>query len=363
MSRDPVKAGVFVIAEAGVNHNGSLDQARQLVDVAADAGADAVKFQTFRVESLTTRRAAKADYQMRSANSDGSQFEMLRALELDDDMHRALVEHCGQRGIEFMSTPFDLESLAYLVDDIGVTRLKIPSGEITNAPLLMAAARSGKPIILSTGMATLAEIQSALAVLAFGYTGNETQPATKALADAFRSPVGQAALAGNVALLHCTTEYPTPFRDVNLRAMDQMADRFGLVVGYSDHTLGLSVPIAAVARGAQILEKHFTLDRTMDGPDHAASLEPDELSAMIRSIREIEVALGNSEKAPVASELANIKAVRKSLVALSDIKAGEVFGVDNLAIKRPGDGRSPMTYWDVLGTPSSRDYAKDEAID
>ena len=362
-SRHEFGEGVFVIAEAGVNHNGSLDTALQLIDVAVEAGADAVKFQTFKAANVVTRHAEKADYQTRAVASDVSQFEMLENLELDDAMHRTLVEHCRKREIEFMSTAFDLEGLVYLVDDIGVARLKIPSGEITNGPLLMTAARSGKPIILSTGMATMAEIQSALGVLAFGYISIETQPTTETIGDAFTSPAGQAALVENVALLHCTTEYPTPLEDVNLRAMDQIVRHFGLVVGYSDHTLGISVPVAAAACGAKIIEKHFTLDRESVGPDHAASLEPGELIAMIDAIREVEVALGNPEKAPVPSELANIRSVRRSLVASCDIKADDLFSIENLAIKRPGAGRSPMTYWDLLGTPSSRDYVEDEAID
>jgi len=353
----------FVIAEAGVNHNGSLDLALQLVDVAADAGADAVKFQTFKAENGVTKSATKAEYQKQTTGSETSQYEMLKKLELDDAMHQALARHCVERDIEFMSTAFDPDGLSYLIDVIGVSRLKISSGEITNAALLFHAGRSGKPVILSTGMSTLDEVESALGVLAFGYMGGDMPPDAAGFEAAFASSAGMAALVENVSLLHCTTEYPTPFEDVNLRAMATLKNRFGLVAGYSDHSSGITVPVAAVALGARICEKHFTISRTLPGPDHAASLEPAELGRMIQSIREVEAALGSSDKVPTPSEYKNISVVRKSLVAATDIAAGELFNSINLGIKRPGEGRSPMSYWDVLGQPSGRAYSKDEYID
>jgi N-acetylneuraminate synthase len=350
----------FVIAEAGVNHNGSHALALQLVDAAADAGADAVKFQTFKADQLVSRQAPKADYQKRNTAEAESQLDMLRRLELAPEFHRELLERCRQRGIAFLSTPFELDSLAFLVNDLGLSLLKLPSGELTNAPFLLAAARTGTSIILSTGMADMVEVEQALGVLAAGYLG--MTPSRHAFAAAWASPEGRAAVAARVTLLHCTTEYPAPFASVNLRAMDSLAQRFGLPAGLSDHTTGISIAIAAAARGARVIEKHFTLDRALPGPDHAASLEPDELAVMVRSIREVETALGDGDKQPQACELANRAVARKSLVAARPIRAGEIFNADNVAIKRPGTGRSPMDYFDLLGQPASRDYAADEVL-
>jgi N-acetylneuraminate synthase len=352
-----------IIAEAGVNHNGSLDRALEMVDVAAEAGADTIKFQTFRSERLVTRAAPKARYQRQTTDGGDSQFEMLRRLELDDAMHRALLARCRDRGIKFLSTPFDPRSLRYLAEDLGLPVLKISSGDLTNPLVLLEAGRSGRQVILSTGMATLAEIEAALAVLAFGYAAGTEPPSTTAFEAAWGKPEGRAAVAQNVVVLHCTTEYPAPFEEVNLRAMATIAAAFGLRVGYSDHTTGLAVPIAAAALGAAVIEKHFTLDRGLPGPDHAASLEPDELKRMVRSIREVEQALGRAEKAPSASETDNIPVARKSLTATAEIAAGAPFTAENLTVKRPGNGVSPMRYWDMLGRVSDRAYRADETIE
>jgi N-acetylneuraminate synthase len=363
MSSIDFSSGVFVIAEAGVNHNGDLNRALDLIDVAAEAGADAVKFQTFRAERLISREAPKADYQIRMTGVEESQFEMIRKLELDLDMHRTLIARAAEKQIHFLSTPFDEESARWLVAELDLPLLKIPSGELNNPLLLLAAAGTNVPVILSTGMATLDEIADALDVLAFGYAFPNSTPSEKNFREAGNSTGGQAALTQNVALLHCTTEYPTPFDDVNLRAMDSIRDRFGLVTGYSDHTVGITVPVAAAARGAKIIEKHFTTDRALPGPDHAASLEPSELVAMVRAIRETETSLGSEIKAPADSEQKNIAIARKSLVASCAISKGETFSAENLTVKRPGSGVPPVKYWDYLGRAASRDYSPDELIE
>ncbi len=353
---------VYVIAEAGVNHNGSIEQAKRLIDVAADAGADAVKFQTFKADKLVSRSARKADYQVANTGTSESQHEMIKKLELDDAAHEVLIRHCKTRGIEFLSTPFDLESLDLLAHTLDLSRIKLPSGDITNAPLLLAAARTGKPAILSTGMSTLGEIEMALAVLAFGYTEPVGTPSVAAFQDAYACAAGRKALQDKVTLLHCTTEYPAPFAEVNLRSMATLAQAFGLAVGYSDHTPGIAIPVAAVALGAVLIEKHFTLDRNLPGPDHKASLEPDELKQMMRSIREVETALGTPIKQPAPSELRNRPIARKSLVAGRDIRRGEIFTAENLAVKRPGDGVNPTYYWDWLGKTADRDYLQDDKV-
>lgn len=355
---------VFIIAEAGVNHNGSLDMAKKLIDAAASAGADAVKFQTFKASDIVSRRAPKAAYQERTTGQEESQFEMIRKLELSADDHHALLEHAAGSGIEFLSTPFDLLSLGLLVGELGLRTIKIPSGEITNAPLLLGVAQSGCRVILSTGMSTLGEIEAALAVLAFGFTApRNCVPEPESFVTAFASDAGQQALRERVILLQCTTEYPAAVDEVNLRAMDTLAAAFSVPVGYSDHTSGIHIAVAAVARGAAMVEKHFTLDRTLPGPDHPASLEPPELAAMVAQIRDVELALGDGVKRPSSVELANRRVVRKSLVAARAIACGEALSVANLACKRPGDGVSPMAYWQRLGDRATRDYAADEAID
>lgn len=353
---------VYIIAEAGVNHNGSLDLARKLIDVAADAGADAVKFQTFRASALVTAAAEKAEYQKAASGSSESQLEMLKQLELDEAAHRELLVCCEGKGIQLLSTPFDFTSVDLLATTLDLPLLKISSGELTNAPLLLKVARTGKPIILSTGMATLGDVETALGVLAFGYGDPGSCPDERAFRAAYTSPDGQNALRDKVTLLHCTTEYPAPFADVNLRAMVTLASVFGLPCGFSDHTLGIAVPVAATALGAKVIEKHFTVDRGLPGPDHAASLEPGELKAMITAIRQVELALGSFRKCPAPSEISNAAVARKSLVAARDIKAGELFTEDNLTVKRPGSGISPLRYWDFLGKKSWADFAADEVI-
>lgn len=352
----------YIIAEAGVNHNGSLEIAMQLVDVAADAGADAVKFQTFKAGKLVSQCARKANYQIENTGEAESQLEMVRKLELGEVEHRQLVDKCKSRHIDFLSTPFDEESLRFLVEEIGLSRIKVPSGEITNAPFLLEIARTGKQVILSTGMSTLGEVEQALAVLAYGFLTPSGNPAEIDLMKAYQSQAGRRILTERVTVLHCTTEYPTDLADVNLQAMESLSAAFQLPVGYSDHTEGIVVPLAAAARGAVILEKHFTLDRTMPGPDHRASLEPDELLQMVQSVRAVEKALGSSTKAPTAGEIDNRMVARRSIVATCDIACGEAFTVANLCLKRPGNGISPFRYWDLLGKRAQRDYSADEVL-
>lgn len=360
---NPLKSTV-VIAEAGVNHNGSLQRALELIDAAAVAGADIVKFQSFRAERLATHSAPKANYQKHHTGDSESQLDMLRALELDTAAHEALIRRCAEKGIEFLSTPFDHESLDLLAGTLNLPRLKLGSGDLTNAPLLLAIAQSAKPLILSTGMATLSEIEGALGVLAFGYAvDSNANPSISAFRSAYESDAGQKALRNNVALLHCTTEYPTPVGDVNLRAMDTLRQAFGLEVGYSDHTHGAAISLAAVARGATIIEKHLTLDRNLPGPDHRSSLEPDELAVLVADIRRVEIALGDGVKRPAESERPNRIVARKSLVAACSIQAGEQFSANNIDIKRPGGGVAPMLYWEFLGRRSHRSYAAEEVIE
>jgi len=329
---------VLIIAEAGVNHNGDIELAKRLIDVAADAGADLVKFQTFSAERLATQSAPKADYQNQTTDQAESQFAMLNQLELSSEMHRVLITHCQQRNIGFFSTGFDIQSLDYLAS-LGADRFKIPSGEITNLPYLRHVGGFGKPVILSTGMANLGEIETALDVLETAGT-----PRTQ------------------ITVLHCNTEYPTPMKDVNLRAMCSIRDAFGVAVGYSDHTAGTEVPIAAVALGATVIEKHLTLDRNLPGPDHKASLEPNEFAAMVRSIRNIEQAAGDGIKRPSPSETKNKAIARKSLVAAKPIRAGDQFTAENVIAKRPGTGISPMRWDEVIGQVAARDFVADELI-
>jgi len=354
----------FVIAEAGVNHNGSVEMARDLIEVAAEAGANAVKFQTFKTEEQITENAPKADYQQETTDPEESQADMLRALELSPEQHHTIAEHCAVHDIQFLSTPFDAQSARFLVDEFDVPRIKTGSGELTNGPLLLDIARLGRPVILSTGMGTLGEVEQALAVLTYGYTHDgERLPTVTDLQRAFASEEGQRALEAHVTILHCITEYPAPVEMANLRAMDTLAQAFDLPVGLSDHTEGIAVPIAAVARGATLVEKHFTLDRSLPGPDHEASLEPDELRDMVQGIRDVESALGDSVKAPSGPEWKNRPVARKSLVATQPIEKGETFREENLGVKRPGDGLSPMKYWNLVGKTSSSNYKKGQKID
>lgn len=328
---------IFIIAEAGVNHNGNMETAKRLVDAAALAGADAVKFQTFRAENLVCRNARKADYQMETTDQGESQFDMLKKLELTPGMHEQLINYCRQKEIMFLSTPFDVDSLHYLVER-GIDRIKIPSGEITNYPFLREAGKTGKKVILSSGMSTFDEVRDAVKIL----EDNGSK---------------------EVIVLHCNTEYPTPYSDVNLKAILTLKDKLGIPVGYSDHTRGIEASIAAAALGASVIEKHFTLDKNMEGPDHKASLEPDELSAMVRAIRNIEAALGDGEKKPSKSEKKNIAIVRKSIVAKCSIKAGDVFTEENLTTKRPGTGISPMHWNEMIGRKAKRNFDRDELIE
>jgi N,N'-diacetyllegionaminate synthase len=329
----------FIIAEAGVNHNGSLEMALRLIDVACVAGADAVKFQTFKADNIIAVNAPKADYQKDATGSDESQLEMVKKLELDETAHTRLCQYCQHKGIQFLSTAFDVESID-LLNRLGLEIFKIPSGEITNLPYLRKLGALKKRLILSTGMADLSEIKDALDVL----TGSGTP-------------------LGNITVLHCNTDYPTPFEDVNLRAMQTIRNAFpGITIGYSDHTNGIEVPIAAVAMGASIIEKHFTLDRNLPGPDHRASLEPPELSAMISGIRNIEKALGTGIKKPSPSELKNKPVARKSIVAAFPIKKGEAFTEMNITVKRPGTGMNPMRWDEIIGRKAGRDYKTDEMI-
>jgi N,N'-diacetyllegionaminate synthase len=329
----------LIIAEAGVNHNGDLELAKQIVKAAANAGADLVKFQTFTAERLAIDSAPKADYQNQTTDQKQSQFAMLRQLELTAEMHEQLIVYCSKQGIGFFSTGFDLQSVDYLAS-LGADRFKIPSGEITNLPYLRHVGAFGKPLILSTGMATLGEIEAALDACEIAGTPRS-----------------------RITVLHCNTEYPTPMQDVNLRAMCSIRDAFGVAVGYSDHTLGIEVPIAAVALGATVIEKHLTLDRNWPGPDHKASLEPDEFAVMVRAIRNIEQAMGDGIKRPSPSEAKNKPIARKSLVAARSIKAGERFTPENLTAKRPGTGVSPMRWDTAMGRTATRDYGADEMIE
>lgn len=330
---------IFIIAEAGVNHNGSVEAARELIDAALEAGADAVKFQTFKAGNIASKFVPKAPYQKGIISQSESQLEMLERMELSPEVHKELISYCREKGIIFLSSPFDLESVD-LLEKLGLEIFKIPSGEVTNLPYLRKVGRLGKKIILSTGMSTLQEVKDALDLLVDEGTEKES-----------------------ITVLHCNTEYPTPMRDVNLRAMLTIAEAFDVQVGYSDHTLGVEVPVAAVVLGASIIEKHFTLDRSMEGPDHQASSEPHEFKAMVRAIRNIEEALGSGEKKPSASEKKNIDVVRKSIVAAVAIKEGEVFTEENLTVKRAmKKGLSPMLWDEVVGGRAKKDYQPDELI-
>jgi len=329
---------VFIIAEAGVNHNGSIDMAKKLIDVAAEAGADAVKFQTFKTDKTVSRKAQKADYQKNTTDAGETQYDMVKKLELDVSTHKELMSYCLEKNIMFLSTPFDHDSID-LLDELGLKIFKIPSGEITNLPYLRHIGKLNKEIIMSTGMADIGEIEDALDILVNAGTDKN-----------------------NITVLHCNTEYPTPMTDVNLRAMQTIANTFKIRTGYSDHTLGIEVPVAAVALGAKVIEKHFTLDKTLPGPDHQASLEPQELKLMIESIRNIEKALGDGIKKPSKSETPNKTIVRKSIVAKKAIKKGEILSEDNLSIKRPGNGISPMRWDEIIGTIAQKDYEEDELL-
>ena len=329
---------VFIIAEAGINHNGSIVLAKKLIDVASEAEADAVKFQTFKAKNLTTKNSDKANYQKKSTEQSDSQFNMLKKLELSKEMHIELINYCKKKKIKFLSSPFDHDSIN-LLNELGLDIFKIPSGEITNLPYLRKIGKLNKKIFLSTGMSNMDEIRNASDIL-----------------------INSGTKKNNITILHANTEYPTPIEDVNLKAMVTIGNNLDLKFGYSDHTLGIEIDIAAVAMGASCIEKHFTLDCNMEGPDHKASLEPDQLKKMVKSIRNIELAMGSGIKQPSESEKQNIKVVRKSIVSKTIIKKGEIFNEKNITIKRPGSGISPMRWDDVLGTTATKDYNEDELI-
>lgn len=330
-------AKVFIIAEAGVNHNGDLNLAKKLIDIASEAGVDAIKFQSFKADKIVSRYAGKASYQKKTTDNIETQYDMIQRLELNEEQHIQLYTYCKNKEITFLSSPFDIDSIEFL-NQLGLDLFKIPSGEITNMPYLKAIGKLRKKVILSTGMSTLGEIEAALQIL--------KQNGAK-----------------EIALLHCNTEYPTPMEDVNLRAMHTMKEAFQLEIGYSDHTLGIEVPIAAVAMGAKIIEKHITLDKHLEGPDHQASLEPHELKDMVKAIRHIEKALGTGIKKPSPSELKNLSIARKSIVAKTAIKKGEAFTQHNITTKRPGSGLSPMQWDDVVGRRARRDFLEEELIE
>lgn len=354
---------VFVIAEAGVNHNGDIATALEMIDVAAVAGADAVKFQTFRAESIATSTVGRAEYQSRNLGIDGSQATMLRALELPDDAYASLTARAREAGVEFMSTAFDQVSLDFLVDMVGIRRIKIPSGELTNIPFLVMCAQRRLPMLVSTGMANMNEVRLALDGIAFGLL-HESQP--RSLDDirgCSAGPAGQHVLAESVVLLHCTSDYPTAPKDANLRAMLSLRSEFSVEVGYSDHTLGIEMSVAATALGASAVEKHFTLSRNMTGPDHAASLEPGELTELVRAIRTVSMGLGSGRKEPTVGECRVAPLVRKVLVASRPIAVGQVIGPDDVATKRAGEGLAPHRYWDLLGTRARRNYDTDDVLE
>jgi N,N'-diacetyllegionaminate synthase len=327
----------LIIAEAGVNHNGDINLAKRMIDAAAEAGVDYVKFQTFKAENLVQRNAKKASYQIDNTDNAGSQFSMLKKLELSNENHNILIEYCKLKNVKFLSTAFDFESMDFLKNKLDF--YKIPSGEITNLPYLEKVAKLGLSVVMSTGMANMQEVKEAFSVLVKNGLKKE-----------------------DITILHCNTEYPTPMEDVNLTAMLTIERELGVKIGYSDHTLGIEIPIAAVAMGASVIEKHFTLDRNMEGPDHIASLEPNELTAMVTAIRNIELALGDGIKNPSKSEQKNILIARKSIVSISAIKIGDIFTEQNISVKRPGNGISAMKWHDVLGTSADKNYNEDELI-
>ncbi|OGW82880.1 MAG: N-acetylneuraminate synthase [Omnitrophica bacterium GWA2_52_8] len=354
---------IFIIAEAGVNHNGSVRTAKKMVDVALAAGADAVKFQTFITEHVLSKNTRKAAYQQKTTGKAESAWDMIKSLELTPREHMEIAAYCRRRGIEYMSTPFDLPSLDLLVRQIRVKRLKIPSGEITNAPLLVRAGQAHLPVLVSTGMANIREIKDALGAIAFGMISRESETPSKARFNrAYHSPQGQKLLRRYVTVLQCTTEYPAPANAMNLRAMATMRQALLLPVGFSDHSLGIAAPIAAAALGAVVIEKHFTLNKKMPGPDQTASLDPKELREMVRGVRTVEAMLGTGVKAAFHCEQKNIPIARKSLVAARPIRTGERFTPENLMPKRPGSGVSPFQYWNYLGRKSKNTYREDDLI-
>jgi N-acetylneuraminate synthase len=351
----------FLIAEAGVNHNGSIEFAKKLIDAAVMAGADAVKFQSFVASSIVTAGASKAEYQITNTGSQESQLEMLKKLELSHTQQRELHQYCQRSGIQFLSTPFDTASLNFLTVDLGLETIKVGSGELTNAPFLFEVARLAKNIILSTGMSTIDEVADALGLIAFVITDSKN-PSVSSFKSALARPEGRKAVASKVTLLHCTTDYPTVPSDVNLRAMLTLREKFDCQVGFSDHSVGIHLAVAAVAMGATVIEKHLTIDRDLPGPDHKASLEPSEFKNLVDQVRDLENAFGDGIKRPTEVELKNKKIARRSLVALKAIKTGDIFTSENVSTKRPGTGQSPFEYWSLLGTKATSDIAENDLI-
>lgn len=352
----------YIIAEAGVNHNGQCDLALQLVEQAAAANANAIKFQTYQTDLLVVPQAPKAEYQ-KNRDLEATQANMLKKFELSEEDYTKIIAHCKKHHIDFLSTPFDIPSLNFLIHDLQLETIKIGSGDLTNSHLLLNVAQQKKSIILSTGMANLGDIEQALGVLAFGFSApKNSKPCLAAFMSAYYSETGQQFLQQKVTLLHCVTDYPANFDHIHLRAIDTLQQAFHLPVGYSDHSLDIFVPIAAVARGACMIEKHLTLDKSLPGPDHQASLTPAEFSRMVTGIRQVELALGQPRKIPNVTEMTNRVIARRSLVAQTAIKKGDTFTSENLASKRPAEGRSSIEYWDMLGQIAERDYVKDELI-
>lgn len=354
---------IEIIAEVGVNHNGDTALCLELLEAAAGAGADTVKFQTFDAESGVAKTAPKAAYQLDTTDPSESQFDMLKRLELPKDAYPTLVQRCRELDVEFLSTPFDLRSLEFLIDEVNVSRLKVASGEVTNGPLLVAMGRANRPVLLSTGMSTIKEIRAALGALAFGFLDDQSTPSLDRFAKAFSSEAGQAVLTERVAVLHCVTSYPVDIGDANVRAVETLGQAFGLPVGYSDHTQGMAAPLAAAALGATVIEKHFTLDTNLPGPDHKASMEPRAFADMVTLIREIDKSLGNGEKIPSAKELKILEIARRSLTALENIEEGDAYSSKTVGVQRPGTGISPMEYWGTINTLSSRAYHPGELIE
>ncbi|QDQ01376.1 N-acetylneuraminate synthase [Lysinibacillus fusiformis] len=353
----------YIIAEAGVNHNGSFEMAKELIRVAKEAGADAVKFQTFKAENLVTKEAEQAEYQVENLGKATSQFDMLKKLELSFGEFASLKDYCNDIGIEFLSTPFDYDSVDFLVDELQMQTVKIPSGELTNSPFIHYIATKQKKMIISTGMATIDEIHEALSFVAYGLAKPVADVFIDSVHSFYKTKEAKAILQKFVTVLHCTTEYPAPFETINLESMNQLSEELSLSIGFSDHSQGISIPIAATSMGATVIEKHFTLDRALPGPDHVASLEPSELTMMVESIRQVERALGTGLKQPTKNEMKNRVAARKSIVASIDIKQGEMLKISNIAIKRPGNGISPSKYWSLLGKKATKFYRRDEQID
>lgn len=354
----------YIIAEAGINHNGDRKNAIKLIDKGISAGADAIKFQIFKAENLVTKSASKADYQLKKTNTKETQFEMLRSLELPLETYFELKDHCEKQNVDFLITAFDKESLDFIVNKLKVKKLKIPSGEITNGPFILEHALSGLDIILSTGMANLKEIETALSIIAYGYLNKNKKNIidTRDFKKMYESSEAKKILNSKVTLLHCTTEYPAPIDELNLNAINSLRSKFNIPTGYSDHSNGIIASVIASTFDVDIIEKHFTLDKNMQGPDHAASLEPKELKLMIDYIRLVENIMGNGNKNISKSEKKNLKIARKSLVAAKNIKKGEIFSHDNIDIKRPGTGISPINYWTVIGKKSKKNYKTDDII-